>query len=193
MDGRQALEPFREAIELGVVFAADGGVILLEKEFHRGQQPDNLFLANLGDAAEVVVGRRAGIGLANPLLLAHEDAAALGPAQILAATVGDHVAAHLHELAQVLGGWNLGGGIENQRQVVLVTEFEIALQRDLVAHAVVTEDEGQGRGLLVDCFRYIRLGIDVDQLHAYHAEGMVKGATVGRLDHDFALHARQVG
>ncbi len=57
--------------------------------------------------------RTVGVGRFDEVAASHQNATALRTAQILAAAEGYQVSAHLYELAQILGGRQLGRGIHN--------------------------------------------------------------------------------
>ena len=129
-------------------------------------------------SAQAVVGRAVGIGRLDQLLATQEKPRALRTARFLPPLKATRSAPIRNELAQVFCGREFGCGVQDQRHSCGVGQLDHPRQLDLVVQGEVALHIGDSRRSRAQGPRDIRCRFHFDQLHADHAEGMVKRVAV---------------
>src|SRR6201998_4153734 len=162
-------------------FSFEGGVILVEEPVDGSDQTDDLFLGHFHAAANRVgVGRIVLPGGVDEILATQEQAIALGTAETLATGESDEIEAHLGVIPEI-GNWrNIGGGIVEAGNVVLVSDADPIFTGDFAVFGGIEElghDGLVGKGLFV-----LLHSFDFDELSAAIADGVVVVVAMGFLD-----------
>ena len=168
-------------------------MVPLHIEIHRDQQAQHLFLVHLHPATDRVgIRRTIQARGGDQIFSAQQQTAALRSTDALAAGERHEIETHACVLPQVLHGRDVGGGIVERGNAVLLSELCEFFVLDLTDTVVGIEEEHH-RGVGIDRPFQILARFDFHHPHAAVANGMVVAEAVRLLDDGFTLHARQVG
>ena len=186
---RAAPDGLRAPFEL----ASLAPMVLLQEQLQRHQHGQHLFLVHLHPPADrVAVRGSVQPGRLDEVLAAQEQAGALGSADALAPGERHQVETHAGVLPEIVHGRDVGGGVVEGGDGMLLSELGelLVLDPPFAIHRVVEEHHG---GLLVDRPFQLLPGLHLHQPHSAVANRVLVAEAVGLLGDDLALHGGEVG
>src|ERR1051326_2959320 len=187
VDAIELPEPLRDRGAVVVPFLTlGGGVALAEPIFERGDDADDVLLRYLHRPPQRLVRRAVAPGrLAEPLI-SEQEPARLRPAEKLAATVNDEIGAAFEPWARVLD--MLGGGVDHDRDAARLRDRGDLLEPHSREMLLLAEQDDE-RDRLFEGLVELLAGVDLDDVTADHAHGLVVGEALFSRDDDAVDHA----
>ena len=195
-DPGQTGEILDPAVDDVLILLEEGGLVLLERVFDGGEDAGQLLLADLHRAAEAVVRVAVGAAAGDQLLRAENEPARLRTADPLAATEdGAGRAEVAGEVPEALDRRNLGGGVDDDRDVALLCDPDHLFDGQRVLGQRSAGEPDDAGGLVGDRGLQLLGGVaDLDDGGAGLGDRVVVAVALDLLDDDLGLRqAVEVG
>ena len=192
LDGGKGFQFCGDEIGALLVFGFERSVILAEEPIDGSDETNDFFLGDFHAAADGVGVR--GIVLfrgVDEIFAAEEQAGALWTAKALAAGESDEIETHLSVVPEIGDRGNIGSGIVEAGDAVLVSDANPVFAGDFATFRGV-EEMGH-YGFVVEGFFVFVHGFNFDIANAAIAESVVVIVAVGFLDDDFVFEAGHIG